>query len=202
MKGVLPPYPMSREVIAQHGRMPFLVLKRLNWLHGIVSPTALMTDVLVRHGVDPGLIVNKGYGIETGIRATPRLRFFMRPNRWSLAGFIGTLAPHKGCHVLIDAVCRLDPACVADASTAALRIFPTTMRTGRRRAGGVSNVTFCGTFPHHRIGEVLAGFHVLAVPSVWFENAPLVMQAAQAAKRPVICTSDLPVALRKRSTTA
>ncbi|TAL00897.1 MAG: glycosyltransferase [Rhodospirillaceae bacterium] len=183
--GALPSYPLSHEIAALHRRKDFLVT-RLNWLHGIVSPTAVMTDILVRNGVDRDLIVQSGYGIETpgGEAAVATLGEAEPLN----VGYIGTLAPHKGCHVLIDAFRRIAPG------KARLKIygnpadFPHYYADLLRRAAGSPAITFCGTFPNHEIGEILSGLHVLVVPSLWYENAPLVMHAALAAKRPVIAS--------------
>ena len=44
--GTLPPYPLSREITAMSRRKDFLVT-RVNWLARVVSPTRLMTGVLV-----------------------------------------------------------------------------------------------------------------------------------------------------------
>jgi glycosyltransferase involved in cell wall biosynthesis len=53
-----------------------------------------------------------------------------------------------------------------------------------------SRITFCGTFPNSSIGEILSGIDVLVVPSIWYENTPLVIYSAMAASCPVIA-SDL-----------
>jgi len=186
--GKLPAYPYSREVSALHARKDFII-RRLNWLHAIASPTRMMTDTLLRYGVDPDLIVQLGYGIEmSAARPSP---VEPKENEPLEIGFIGTLAPHKGCHVLIDAFRRLPP------DKARLRIygnpadFPEYYADLQRRAGESPAIAFCGAFPREQIDEVLARLHVLVIPSLWNENAPLVMHAALAAKRPVIA-SDLP----------
>ena len=151
--GKLPAYPLSGEVDAIHRRKDFLVT-RLNWLHGIVSPTTVMTDTLVRNGVDRDLIVQSGYGIETpGGEATVAT---LGETESLNVGFIGTLSPHKGCHVLIDAFQRLAPG------KARLKIygnptdFPDYYADLVRRAGDSPAITFCGTFPNHEIGEILS----------------------------------------------
>ena len=186
--GKLPAYPHHRDVAAMHQRLAFLV-RRLNWLHGIVAPTSVVADTLTRHGVAPDLIVRAGYGIDTaGIDANVSEQREGEPLR---VGFIGTLAPHKGCHVLIDAFKYLAPG------QARLRIhgnpddFPAYYEKLRRQAVGREDIVFCGTFPRHDLGRVMADLHVLAVPSLWAENAPLVVHSALTAKRPVI-VSDFP----------
>jgi glycosyltransferase involved in cell wall biosynthesis len=185
---VLPPYPLSKEIAAMSRRKDFLVT-RVNWLHGVVSPTQLMTDVLTRNGVDPNLVLSSGYGIDiAGYDIAPPERTGDKPLN---VGFIGTLAPHKGAHVLIEAFKRLPTG------KAHLKIygnpadFPDYYTGLEKRAGGNPAITFCGTFPNTEMGKVLAGIDVLVVPSLWYENAPLVVYSSLAAKRPVIA-SDFP----------
>jgi glycosyltransferase involved in cell wall biosynthesis len=187
-QGLLPPYPMHREVAAVHGRMDFLI-RRLNWLHGIAAPTAVMADTLLRHGVDADLIVRMGYGIDTtGIAPTPVAH---TPGTPLVAAFIGTLAPHKGSRVAIEAVRRLAPGTVRLMIYGNPNDFPDYYASLQHQAADSPDIVFCGTFPPNRIGSVLSECHVLVIPSLWFENAPLVMHNALAAKRPVIA-SDLP----------
>jgi glycosyltransferase involved in cell wall biosynthesis len=59
------------------------------------------------------------------------------------------------------------------------------------RAGGNESIEFCGTFPNSEIAKVFRGIDVLVVPSLWYENTPLVIYSAQAARCPVVA-SDLP----------
>jgi glycosyltransferase involved in cell wall biosynthesis len=185
---LLPRHALSGDIAAMRHRKG-TTIPRLNWLQGIVSPTTLMTRVLTDHGVDPRLIVQSGYGIDVGgYDAEPAQRGV---GATLTIGFIGTLAPHKGCHVLIDAFKRLQPG------SARLRIygnpaeFPNYVAGLQQRAEGCSGIEFSGTFPNAEIASVLAGMHVLVVPSLWYENAPLVVYSALAAKRPVIA-SDFP----------
>ena len=52
-------------------------------------------------------------------------------------------------------------------------------------------IEFCGVFHNSRIAEVLADLDALVVPSLWYENTPLVIYSAQAARCPVVA-SDFP----------
>jgi glycosyltransferase involved in cell wall biosynthesis len=182
-KGLLPRYPLSGEIGAMARRRPFNI-SRLNWLDAVISPTKLMTGVLKHNGIDPDLIVESAYGIDiTATDVTPASREAGRP---LTVGFIGTLAQHKGPHVLIEAFRKLDPA------TARLKIygnpsdFPDYFARLKELAAGASNIEFCGTFPNAQVATVLAGVDVLVVPSLWYENTPLVVYSALAAKRPVV----------------
>ena len=187
-KGFLPAYPHARDVAAMSRRRPFNVA-RINGLNRVLSPTKLMTCTLTANGVDPALITDSAYGIETaGYGIDMPARGLGEP---LVVGFIGTLAKHKGAHVLIDAFRQLAPG------IATLKIygnpadFPDYFADLENRAAGAPEITFCGTFPNGEIARVLAGIHVLVVPSLWYENAPLVVYSALAAKRPVVA-SDFP----------
>jgi len=47
---------------------------------------------------------------------------------------------------------------------------------------------FKGPIPNERVGEVLADSDVVVVPSLWYENSPVVIQEARAARVPVIAS--------------
>ena len=187
-EGFGPSYKGREEVNALADRLPRNV-SRLNRLNGILVPNRFMKDFLVRHGVVPGLISEAAFGIDLASNATGE-RPLSFPGRLRI-GFIGTLAPHKGCHVLIEAYKNLA------APDATLKIygrsddFPAYAAELESRARRLPSIEFCGTFPNSEIGQVLASLDVLVVPSLWYENTPLVIYSAQAARCPVIA-SDLP----------
>ena len=105
ISGLLPDYQTSYDVTAVGKRKSFNV-DRLNALHGIVSPTRLMSKKLIANGVDSRLITQSAYGIDTAGYRT-RVRRAAESGVVNF-GFIGTLQPHKGCHVLIKAFRQLE----------------------------------------------------------------------------------------------
>jgi glycosyltransferase involved in cell wall biosynthesis len=187
-KGWLPPYPLHREVLATGGRKAFN-LRRLNWLHGVIAPTSLMTNALTSNGLNPKLIHQSAYGIDIPREgAAITARDAQKP---LTVGFIGTLAPHKGGHVLVDAVRRIDDGRVKLKLYGNLVDFPDYLAKMKGIAANSPNIEFCGTFPSEKIADVLEGLDLLVVPSVWYENMPLVIFSALAAKRPPV-VSDYP----------
>ena len=56
---------------------------------------------------------------------------------------------------------------------------------------GREDIEFEGTFPSAEIFDVLENLDVLVVPSLWFENTPLVVYSAQAAGK-IVVASDYP----------
>jgi glycosyltransferase involved in cell wall biosynthesis len=185
--GSVSPYPMAGNVKALALRLQFNI-SRLNSLKAILAPTRIMVETLRKFGVAGALIEHVPYGIDqSGFVATERIS--SGPD--FVFGFIGTLARHKGCHLLIKAFRRLST------DSARLRIYgkkedyPDYVRELEAEANGDPRIEFCGTFPNAEIGRVLDAIDTLVVPSVWYENAPLVVSSALAARRPVIA-SDFP----------
>lgn len=177
-----------RELRAMGERLPKSI-SRINRLDSILAPNAFMRDKLISYGVDPQLVREVGYGVDLpqDVVTAPA-----RPADAPLRiGFIGTLASHKGAHVLLDAFSRLPPG------TATLRIhgagseFPGYVSRLHEAARLISGVDLAGTFRSVDIFSVLAEMDVLVVPSLWLENTPLVVFSAQAAGVPVVA-SDFP----------
>jgi glycosyltransferase involved in cell wall biosynthesis len=185
---VMPNYPHQLEIKAVSSRLTTNVT-RLNQLSRIVSPNSFMTEMLVRHGVAAHRIIQAAFGVDFTEGKTDKPRSL--PRQPFRIGFIGTLAPHKGCHVLIEAFKRLPPG------SANLRIFgstdhfPSYAGELKRSAGNHRGIEFCGVFPNARIDQVLEDLDALVVPSLWYENTPLVLYSAQAAGCPVVA-SDFP----------
>jgi glycosyltransferase involved in cell wall biosynthesis len=183
--GLLSTFPYVHEVVAMSRRLT-LNVNRLNQLRRIVVPNRMMEELMLKYGVEPARLVRSAYGIDINEgkrfpRSVPRV-----PLR---VGFIGTLAPHKGCHLLIEAF-RLLPA-----GDATLNIygresdFPNYAMQLRELADGNRAIGFFGVFPNSQIGLVLDDLDVLVVPSIWNENTPLVIYSAQAAGCPVVASN-------------
>ncbi|HGG57963.1 MAG TPA: glycosyltransferase, partial [Nannocystis exedens] len=104
-------------------------------------------------------------------------------------GYIGTHIPAKGIHVLIEAFGRL-PGCAQlriwgrprGQDSAALRAL------GHALPGGAgSRIEWLGEYKNQEIlKDVFNRVDAIVVPSIWYENSPLVIHEAQQARVPVI----------------
>jgi GT2 family glycosyltransferase/glycosyltransferase involved in cell wall biosynthesis len=116
------------------------------------------------------------YGVAIGAPAAPRPAA-TRPIRF---GYVGSIAPHKGVHVAVDAMRGIDPA------DAVLRVwgdgsaFPD-------YAAGMTHV-LQGTFREEEKGRVFASMDVLLVPSIGLESFGLAAREAMASGVPVIAS--------------
>ena len=186
-RDALPSHPAAREVGALGRRKEFIV-KRLNALNKIIAPTQLMSNVLIENGVNDAKIIKSAYGIDTSYYDG-----FTRAEKTDTLvtiGFIGTLATHKGCHVLLKAI-----ALLKDERNLRVKIygrgtdFPDYYAQLQDLAANDPRIEFCGTFPNDEIGVVLSKIDVLVVPSLWYENTPLVIYSALASGCPVVASN-------------
>ncbi len=101
-------------------------------------------------------------------------------------GYIGVVDPVKGVHLLIEAFLPL--------SGAELRIYggetdyaPYPDR-GRflTQLHSSPHIRLMGRYDNREVGRILSEVDVVVVPSIWYENAPLVIREAFLARKPVI----------------
>ncbi len=98
-------------------------------------------------------------------------------------GFFGSVLPHKGVHVLVQALQLLgagETVCVVlgDQEPGYLAQL--------RQLDVARRVHFHGGYPQEALPELLAAFDVVVVPSVWDDCAPYVVAEAMAARCPVV----------------
>jgi glycosyltransferase involved in cell wall biosynthesis len=161
-------------------------VERLNQIDRILVLTRTMESVLWRNAVEKDRITVLPHGIDaSGIRRTTG-----RGEAAELRiGFIGQIYEHKGVHVLVEAVRRLPADIKVQLHIYGnLDDFPDYVQRLRTLASHDPRIHFEGTFPNSHVGEIIANFDVLVVPSLWYENTPLVIYEAVAAGCPVICS--------------
>jgi glycosyltransferase involved in cell wall biosynthesis len=167
---------------------PAFLMQRLNSAAKVIIPSRIMENVLLENGLKRELTVFSSFGLNLdNIPPVP-----VRDKSETLRiGFIGSLYEHKGIQVLLKSVKLL-----SESERFVVKIYgensaqPDFMAYLKDLAADDSRITFCGTFPNSSIGEILSGIDVLVVPSIWYENTPLVIYSAMAASCPVIA-SDL-----------
>lgn len=164
-------------------------IRRLNLLQAVIAPNRMIESLLLRNGVRSEIMVRSSYGINLAQPVVVRERTLN--DRPLVLGFIGTLASHKGCHVLLEALQQFSSREVHLKIYGKQTEFPEYVAKLHRLSDGNESVTFCGTFSNDDIFNVLGGLDALVVPSVWNENTPLVVYSAQAAGCPVVA-SDVP----------
>ncbi|MBE0575135.1 MAG: glycosyltransferase family 4 protein [Desulfuromonadales bacterium] len=184
-KGMYASHWFAPLVKALYARPAFLE-KQMNRLDRMIVPSLLMQRILLEHGLNEDKVVSCPFGINF----VPADK--MPPSQVAVPlriGFVGTLAEHKGAHVLVEAVRQIPRERAIEVLLYGnLESYPSYAERLKAAAGDDPRVKFCGTFPNSEIGRVFANLDVLVVPSVWHENTPLIIYTAQAARCPVIAS--------------
>jgi GT2 family glycosyltransferase/glycosyltransferase involved in cell wall biosynthesis len=149
----------------------------------LISPSRFLGDRMRALGVANIEVLANGHEPLPPTEPTPvapgRVRF----------GFVGSAIPSKGVHVLAEAFRLLnDPQASLAVHGAFVPYHGDAGYEGRVRAilGPAAADALRGAFAPRDLGRVLADIDVLVVPSLWEENAPLTVQEAFLARRPVI----------------
>jgi glycosyltransferase involved in cell wall biosynthesis len=116
-----------------------------------------------------------------------------RPARETRFGFFGQMSPLKGINVLIDAAKLLEQQGVRSVSIDIHGDYsnqPTEFQAAVRRALAEAgpNVRYHGPYANTQVLALMSEVDAVLVPSIWWENSPVVIQEAFAAGRPVICS--------------
>lgn len=150
---------------------------------GALTPTRFMLESYRRSDIRVPLELCR-FGID--IDRAPKPERTAGPLR---LGFIGQLAPHKGLHLLVEAMRQAEGQAGAGAFSLDVygdeRMDPPYAGTVRAAASGLQ-AAFRGTFPVERMAAVLAEIDLLVIPSTWVENSPLILLQALATHTPVL----------------
>jgi glycosyltransferase involved in cell wall biosynthesis len=136
-----------------------------------VAPSEYLAREYVRLGLKPDRIRVSRLGFP------PAAEPIRQSGSGSLRiGFVGTIVWHKGVHVLLDSARRLagpfEVVVFGDPN-----VDPRYTSDCRRRAEGLP-VRFAGAFDRAEVLRIYGSLDVVVVPSLWPENAPLVIQEA------------------------
>jgi glycosyltransferase involved in cell wall biosynthesis len=155
---------------------------RLRQAHTILAPTRFAADRAVEWGVAAERVRVLSLGAVTR-PARPRSA---GPRR--RLGYLGTLAPHKGVHVLLEAVRGVSRHDWTLDIIGNPRTDPAYAARLRSLAGDDSRVRFRGVVHPETQEDLWRGLDVLVVPSLWWENSPLAVLEALAAGIPVVAS--------------
>lgn len=150
-----------------------------------ISPSHFLKQQYVQAGfpAQPFAVLENGVDVAR-LRSFPRVP--ASDGRLRVT-YLGALAWQKGVHVLVEAARELDPQRVA------VRVYgnPDTFPDYSARLRALANpqtTIFEGPVPNAEVGRVLAQTDVLAVPSLWYENSPVVIQEAHAVGVPLLAS--------------
>ena len=175
---------------------------QLDLVDMFVAPSAVLLERFVEWGIPRERILLEDYGRPPG----PAPVAPGRGEPHATLGFFGQVNPYKGIDVLLAALARVreraregagGPEASGGGVRPHLRLHGANLDLqehgfrDRVRAlidRGSDDVTFAGPYAPEQVGELMTAVDWVVVPSIWWENSPLVIQEAFANRRPVICS--------------
>lgn len=148
-----------------------------------LSPSHFLKQRHVAQGFPEERILLVENGIDLS-RVIPRKeRDGASPTRF---GYLGSIAWQKGVHLLVEAFNQM-PEGAELMIYGDLSLFPGYVQ-GLRKLARNPAIHFRGHIPHQQVWQVLSEIDILVVPSLWYENSPMVILEAFAAGVPVIAS--------------
>jgi glycosyltransferase involved in cell wall biosynthesis len=154
----------------------------------LIVPSAFHREQYRRYGVDPRAVHVIPYGL-------PRTAFANLPRPGGARqriGFLGTLIPSKGPHVLLEAYRLLGrPEVALDFHGAWAPFHGDTGYLERLQAAAATiagTVRFHGRYEEADVPRILSSLDVLVVPSLWYESYSIVIREGFLAGVPVVAS--------------
>ncbi|WEK49208.1 MAG: glycosyltransferase family 4 protein [Candidatus Kaistia colombiensis] len=160
-----------------------------------VSPSRFLAERYAAWGLSPDKLFVIENGLAIAEPAPPRALPGAEQRRSRFA-FFGQMTPFKGVDVLIDAVARVPERVWGEDSRlmifgANLEFQPPDFQARMKKliedAG--SRVRFYGSYQNSEMPELMQTVDWVVVPSIWWENSPVVIQEALFHGRPLLCSN-------------
>ncbi len=149
----------------------------------LTAPSAFARDVYVHHGVSK----ERFAVIPCGIDLKRWKGFERKPSAILRFGFLGTLLPSKGVHVLLEAYSQVRnrrSSLMLFGDTYADPIYTYEMYSLAERCGA----WIVGPYENQHLPEILSEIDVLVVPSLWHETYGIVLREGQLSGAPIIAS--------------
>jgi glycosyltransferase involved in cell wall biosynthesis len=175
---------------ARHALRRAHLMALLAGVDRFIAPSAFLRDRFVAWGLEETRIELVPNAV-AGAVAEPEAQMRERTRRARFA-FFGNIARHKGALVLLDAATLLKRS--GDDVRVTLHgglgwtddTFRREFEVKLRRAQPIA--AHLGSYRREEVLRLMRQADWIVVPSIWWENAPLVIHEARAAGRPVICS--------------
>lgn len=165
-----------------------------------VSPSNFLASRLTDWGLNPAKLAVIENGLPNAVEAEAPARRPQARQRWTF-GYFGQINPFKGLDILLDAaelltrntspveiVLRLHGNIVGQTAQF-IESFERTLAQNKI-------LSYLGPYEQSDVFALMADCDYVVVPSIWWENSPVVIQEAYASRKPVI-TSDIGGLLEK-----
>jgi glycosyltransferase involved in cell wall biosynthesis len=179
-------------------------LRFLSWVDKFVAPSRFLASRYVEWGISGSKIIvmenvmSRQQGLTTAAPAAvalpPAAKLQKKPRL--RVGFFGQMSPLKGIKVLLDAARLLHER---RARNIYFDIFgdyvnqPSEFQEAvieaLKNKDPASNIFYHGPYDNEDVNSLMQTVDIVVVPSIWWENSPVVIREALYNQRPVICSN-------------
>lgn len=158
----------------------------------LIAPSAFLRERFLAWGLPEERIVHQPNALPEGwAGVTPLPPRDRRPDAPIRFGFFANVMPHKGLHLLLEAALSLKAQGVEGFRIAVHGSDKHAPEAYKARIAALADrlgpdVSLRGGYAHEELPGLLAGIDAVIVPSVWWENDPLIVRQAAAAGRPIL----------------
>ena len=178
-----------------HGRSDFFLRYRyieryFALVDVFIAPSRFLADRYIAWGIPAAKLVVLE-NLMPAAQPAPAMR--VAAEETLRIGFFGQISGLKGMDVLLDAASVLEAEGVAGISFDIFgdyRSQPPAFQTAflAKLSAAGRNVQFHGPYDRAHVDRLMRSVHAVLVPSIWWENSPVVIQEALRNRRPVICS--------------
>ena len=178
------------------------IQSQMAFVDRFIAPSKFLGDRYIDWGLDREKVIVEEYGrLPTKRRAGSDSH--RHPDRFA---FMGQLSRYKGVDLLVKAMSLVAQEGVDTAAAGGTRRAPRPrphlylhganldvqredfQRELKELLAQATNVTLAGKYAPDDLPQIMADIDWVVVPSIWWENSPLVIQEAFMYGRPVICS--------------
>jgi glycosyltransferase involved in cell wall biosynthesis len=158
------------------------ILRKCEKIKKILAPSEFIKEILVENGYEESQIdvLPLGFDIQA-----PQAVEKSHSDKLRI-GYIGTINKHKGVHILIEAIKGIESKNVELMIYGDFTRFHKYTQYIKNLTSHDKRISFKGTFKPEKTQEIFEQIDILAVPSLWYENMPVVIYSALAHNTPVI----------------
>lgn len=164
------------------------ITKMLSMTDIIITPTEFLKGEFVSYGVRQEKVKVIGHGLQS----EPFEDFIKTPAKKIRFGFIGSVIPSKGVHILVEAFNKFRRDDISLSIHGKILPFHGDTGYGERLKAMIrpgADVTFHGGYENQHLTKILSEIDVLVVPSIWHETFSIVIREGFLAGIPVIASN-------------
>lgn len=148
-----------------------------------LAPSHFLRERFLAFGIPPEKMLFSECGLPPLV--APQTQRAPNPRRL-IFGYIGVVDPVKGVHVLVEAFTQLrDTELRIYGGETQYAPYPDRKRFLAQLQSS-PHIRMMGKYENSEVGRILSEVDVVVVPSIWYENAPLVIREAFLAGKPVV----------------